>query len=89
MQLIKAVTSVGANYMEATMAESKNDFIHKISITCKELKEVKHWIRMLVVINPELVEKLRKTWKEAQELTLIFSKSIKTSKENENKKQKQ
>ena len=44
---------------------------------------------MLVVINPELVEKLRKIWKEAQELTLIFSKSIKTSKENENKKQNQ
>ena len=79
IQLIKAVTSVGANYMEATAAESKKDFIHKMGISKKEIKETKHWFRMLVIVNPEIKNDLRSLWQEAQELTLIFSQSIITS----------
>jgi len=82
VQLIRSCTSVGANYMEATMAESKKDFIHKIGIVCKEVKETKHWLRMLVIINSEIKDKAREFWCEAHELTLIFSKSIKTAKTN-------
>ena len=48
-QLVRAGTSVGANYLEADDAESKKDFRHKISICRKESKEVRHWLRMLVV----------------------------------------
>lgn len=79
IQLIRAVTSVAANYMEATAAESKKDFAHKMGIAKKEAKETKHWLHMLAVVNPEIKDELRVFWQEAQELTLIFSKSIITS----------
>ena len=58
-QLIKAGTSVGANYCEADGAESKKDFEHKIGICKKESKEAKHWLRMIAKAVPELKEKSR------------------------------
>ncbi len=45
-QLVKAGTSVGANYCEADDAESKKDFKHKIGIVKKESHESKHFIIM-------------------------------------------
>lgn len=79
-QLIKAGTSVGANYCEADGAESKKDFEHKIAICKKEAKETKHWLRMVATAVPKLKEESRILWKEVQELTLIFSSSINSSK---------
>lgn len=78
-QLIRSATSVGANYMEADAAESKKDFFYKIGICKKESKETMHWLRMIAKANPIKSEELRKLWKEAHELVLIFS-SIKNSK---------
>ena len=72
-QLIRSVTSVGANYMEADGAESKKDFRHKISICKKEAKESRYWLRIIAVACPEKKEKCRILWKEANELALIFS----------------
>lgn len=72
-QLVRSGTSIGANYCEADDAGSKNDFRHKISICKKEARETKHWLRMIVVINPELKDEARKLWKEAKELNLIFN----------------
>jgi len=80
-QLIKSGTSVGANYCEADEAESKRDFIHKIGLCKKEIKEVRHWLRMIIVAIPELKEKARQLWKEARELNLIFSAIIRSAKE--------
>ena len=85
-QIIKAGTSVGANYCEADGAESKRDFEHKMGICKKEAKETKHWLRMVATAVPELKEGSRKLWKEAQELTLIFSSSINSSKNKKIKK---
>jgi four helix bundle protein len=73
-QLVKAGTSVGANYAEADDAESKQDFRHKIGICKKESRESKHFIRMIVVAVPELKEAARPLWQEAKELNLIFNK---------------
>jgi len=81
-QLVGSGGSLGANYCEATEAESKKDFIHKIGICKKETKETKHWLRLLAKSNPEKREELRKLWQETHELLLIFSKTIKTSREN-------
>ena len=72
-QLIRSATSIGANYMEADCAESKKDFRHKISICKKESKETTHWLRMMATAIPEKKEICKKLWKEAHELTLIFS----------------
>jgi len=72
-QIIRSATSVGANYMEADGAESGKDFKHKIAICKKEAKETKHWLHMIAVATPEKIEECRMLWKEAHELTLIFS----------------
>ncbi|MDP1706951.1 MAG: four helix bundle protein [bacterium] len=73
-QLIRAGTSVGANYMEANGASSKRDFVNKIFICKKESQESKHWLRMLASSGDVDAHELRSLWKEAQELTLIFQK---------------
>ncbi len=80
-QLVGSSGSIGANYCEATEAESKKDFIHKVGIAKKEIKETKHWLRLLARANPEKKEDIRKLWKEAHELLLIFSKIIRSSKD--------
>lgn len=72
-QAVRSSTSIGANYMEADGAESGKDFRHKIAICKKEAKETKHWLRMLAKANPERASECRKLWREAHELTLIFS----------------
>ena len=79
-QIIKSGTSVGANYMEADGAESGKDFKHKIAICKKEAKETKHWLRMISKANPDKAKECRELWKEAQELTLIFSSMVKPKK---------
>jgi four helix bundle protein len=74
LQLVRSATSVGANYMEANGASSKKDFKNKIHICRKEIQETKHWLRMLKTCFPDKENEIKKVWKEAQELTLIFSK---------------
>ena len=71
-QLVRAATSVGANYAEANDAESKKDFQHKIGLCGKEAGETKHWLRMMVAAEPTLKQSARPLWQEAKELNLIF-----------------
>jgi four helix bundle protein len=80
-QIVRAATSVGANYMEADGAESKKGFRHKISICKKEAKETKHWGRMIAKANPSRRDECQKLLKEAQELSLIFSSILLSKKE--------
>ncbi len=79
-QIVRAGTSIGANYVEADGAESKKDFKHKIGICKKESKETKHWLRMISKANPDKKEKCVELWKESHELTLIFSSIIRGKK---------
>lgn len=74
-QLIRSGTSIGANYSEANGAASKKDFKNKITISKKEARETQYWLRNLAVVvdDPTIKEKCRELWKEARELTLIFS----------------
>ena len=72
--------------MEIDGAESKKDFNHKIALCKKESKVTKHWLRMLAKANEHKTEKCRELWKEAQELTLIFSAIVISSKNGKNKK---
>jgi len=79
-QLVRAGTSVGANYSEADCAESKKDFEHKMSLSKKEAKETKHWLRMIARAVPDLRDEAKKLWQEANELNLIFSAIVNKSK---------
>ena len=79
-QLVRAGTSVGANYMEANGASSKKDFANKVFICKKEAQESKHWLRMLASGGlGEHDSELARLRKEAQELTLIFNKIAATT----------
>jgi len=80
-QLILSATSIGANYMEANGASSKKDFGNKIYICKKESQETKHWLRMLFRAEPTKEKEIKKLWKEAQELTLIFGKIVSSLKQ--------
>jgi four helix bundle protein len=78
-QLVRSGTSIGANYCEADEASSKKDFVNKISIANKETKETKYWLKILAHTVPEKIALARILWKEAQELNLIFSAIIRSS----------
>lgn len=73
-QLVRAATSVGANYCEADDGVSKKDFRNKIGLCRKESRETKHWLRMIASANEDLKTEARELWQEAKELNLIFSR---------------
>ncbi|MBL8121787.1 four helix bundle protein [Candidatus Saccharibacteria bacterium] len=73
-QLVRAATSVGANYSEANNASSKADFRNKIFIAKKEVNETRYWLKVLSGANPDL--DVSATSQEALELNLIFQKVI-------------
>lgn len=76
IQLIRAATSIGANYCEADDAQSKKDFCHKISICKKESRETKYWLRIIAKTFPDFKDEAKLLWREAQELNLIFGSII-------------
>ncbi len=87
IQLVRAATSVGANYCEANGASSKKDFKNKIFICRKEIQETKYWLELIAESDSEKKDGLRKLWKEAHELTLIFNKiSVSLNKNQKEKK---
>ncbi|MFA6081442.1 MAG: four helix bundle protein [Patescibacteria group bacterium] len=73
-QLIRAGTSIGANYCEVNGASSRKDFKNKIFICKKESKETKYWLRLMARSVKELADECRELWSEAQEFTMMFSK---------------
>ncbi len=75
-QLVRAGTSIGANFCEADDAESSKDFVHKIGICKKEARETKYWLRMVVKVTPVLKEEAKLLWREAKELNLIFNSIV-------------
>ena len=86
-QLIRSCHSPTFNYGEAQAAESRSDFIHKLAIILKELKECSvamKIIRKKDMINP--ISKLDKIFKETEELITIIAKSIETAKKNKEAK---
>jgi four helix bundle protein len=70
--LVRAGTSVGANYCEANDAESRRDFRHKIGICRKESRECQHWLRMMGVAVPARRANAEQLAGEAAELNRIF-----------------
>lgn len=64
-QVVRSGTSIGANHMEADVAESRRDFNHKISLCKKEAKETTHWLRMVAKANLSKANKCRGLYQEA------------------------
>ncbi|HEY6118531.1 MAG TPA: four helix bundle protein [Pyrinomonadaceae bacterium] len=81
-QLVKAGTSVGANYREANRGESRADFIHKIAIVEKESSESRYWLELCDAAD--FGDREQRAWllQESGELLAIFTSSGKTAKYN-------
>jgi four helix bundle protein len=79
-QLVKAGTSVGANYREANRAESRNDFIHKIAIVEKEASESQYWLEICEEAKFGNAQQRQWLLQEAGELLAIFTSSGRTAK---------
>ncbi|MCX6304301.1 MAG: four helix bundle protein [Bacteroidetes bacterium] len=81
-QLFRAGTSTGANYEEARAAESKADFVHKMQIVLKELRESGFWLRLIIAARliPSENEVLAFLVHESKELANITAKSVMTAK---------
>ena len=79
-QILRSGTSPAPNYGEAQSAESKADFIHKLKIALKELRETEIWLKIIVrsglIRHSELLDPLLK---ETDELIAILFKSVKTA----------
>jgi len=85
-QLLRSGTSPAFNYGEAQVAESRNDFIHKMKICLNELKE--SHIALQIIKRKPLIEETKELEgciSECRELISIFVKSIETAKDNINK----
>lgn len=81
-QLVRSGTSPAPNYAEACGAESRKDFIHKLSISLKELRETQCWLRLCVKTELLPVKRLTDLIDECIQLTSIMAKSIVTAKAN-------
>ncbi len=79
-QLIRSATSAAPNYAEARGAESRNDFIHKLGITFKELNESEVWLEMLIVRGPLPGAELCALQEECRILCRIIAASRRTAK---------
>lgn len=77
-QLIRSGTSPAPNYGEARSAESRKDFIHKMKISLKELRETKIWLT-IILRKSMLGESLRAVISECDELISIFVSSTRTA----------
>ena len=81
-QLIRSGTSIGANVEEAQNAESKSDFIHKMSISLKEARETSYWLKILIATEQQLEPRLLPLLNECNELISILYAITKNSKNN-------
>lgn len=82
-QLIRSGTSPAPNYGEAQSAESRKDFIHKMKIALKELRESLVWLKIIHRKSMVPEEMSTNTLAECNELISIFVKSIQTARDNQ------
>jgi four helix bundle protein len=79
-QLLRCGTSVGANYEESRAAESTADFVHKLQVSLKELRESLYWLRLLSKANTLPSKQLEELLNESHQLRAILSKAVATAK---------
>lgn len=78
--LLRSETSIGANITEAQQAQSKADFVSKLSIALKEASETKYWIRLLHATEYLSAQEYQSICADCTEIEKILVASIKTAK---------
>jgi len=81
-QILRSGTSIGANVEEASQAQSKLDFVHKLAIAQKEAFETDYWLRLLRDSNYLTETQANSMISDCQELQKLITSSIKTVKAN-------
>ncbi len=81
-QLVRSGTSAAPNYAEACAAESRKDFIHKLSICLKELRESRMWVRLIIRAKLLPEDRMADLLDETEQLCNITAQSILTAKRN-------
>lgn len=79
-QMLRAGTSVGANYREASRARSDNEFIAKIEVCVQEADETQYWLELMRDDCQVRIKGLEEIWSEADELIRIFVTMSKNTK---------
>ncbi len=79
-QLLKSGTSIGANTRESSNAQSKDDFIHKLSIALKEADETAYWLELLVGAEDITQKQFDSLNADLKEIIALLTSIIKTSK---------
>ena len=87
-QLIRSGTSAAPNYEEGCAAESRADFVHKLSICLKELRESRFWIRLITESEALSKKKMTDLQDECSQLCKILAQSIVTAKKNTRREQR-
>jgi four helix bundle protein len=82
-QMIRSSTSPVANYGEVQTAESRRDFIHKLRICIKELRETRAWLKTLKQLELGSEESSAGVLRECDELIAILVSSVRTAQRNE------
>ena len=80
-QIQRSGTSIGANYSEACDAESKADFVHKMTIALKEANETIYWLKVLYGSDLIEREQYEDLMHDVEEIYRVLTASIKTAKE--------
>jgi four helix bundle protein len=79
-QILRSVTSIGANDQEADGTLTKKDFIHCYTIVRKENKETNFWLTLIADTNPPIKNKMQPIIQEGQEIVAIISSIINKTK---------
>ena len=79
-QLLRCGTSVGANISEAQSAESRSDFIHKLSVSLKEARETSFWLRLMFDTNYISDKHFNDLYGQTDAVIRMLTKSILTMK---------
>ena len=82
LQLARSSTSTFANYGEVQSAESRRDFIHKLAICLKELRETRTWLKFIRKMSLVQAESVDVVLRECEELVAILATSIRTARHN-------
>lgn len=81
-QLVRCGTSAAPNYDEGCAGESRADFIHKLNIGLKELRETRGWLRFIIKASLLPNSRIGEVLDESEQLARILAKSILTAKTN-------
>ena len=79
-QLIRSATGGGANYEEARGAESQADFVHKVRVAAKEVRESHFWLKLIDEAAFLATHNVQAPIQEAKELLAILTSSARTAK---------